>query len=73
MRSWQRAAWGIGPVRTSSESDGAAVLSMSVREFIPPARAAVPVVSKAHSSRRSAGNAGVAVGNSKRGEVVGRE
>lgn len=40
-----------------------------MREFMPPARAAAPVLSKAHSSRRSAGKAGAAVGNSKRGEA----
>ena len=55
-------------MRTSSESDGAA-LSISVSEFIPPVRAAAPVLSKAHSSLWSAGKAGAAVGNSKRGGV----
>jgi len=71
MRSWQTAALGIRPVRTSSESDGVA-LSMSVREFIPPVSAAAPVLSKVHSSRWSAGKAGAAVGNSEWGEE-GRE
>src|SRR5258707_8490492 len=61
---------GIGPVRTSSERFGAA-MSMSLREFMPPAREAAPVSSKAHSRRRSAGNAGAAVGKSKRGEEGG--
>jgi hypothetical protein len=58
MGSWRSVAWCIGPVRTSSESEGAETLSMSVREFMPPARAAAPILSKAHSSRRSAGEAG---------------
>ncbi len=41
---------------------------------MPPAREAAPVSSKAHSRRRSAGNAGAAVGKSKRGEEgEGRE